>query len=160
VALESSFFSAYCLDCVETACCPAAAACNADPACVTCLDDTSSAGCDQNAAILDLLACVVSSTCPDACGCLNCGCIDDGICGAGFMGFEVCSCPDCMVDLIPACQGVCPEQDGTCDGEDPCTCADCAEECTACNLDGFCDTYGEGCPCADCTGHPACAGRP
>lgn len=161
-ALASSFFSAHCLDCVESACCAASVACLADPLCVACIDDTAGEGCDTNAAAVDVLACVSTSPmCADACGCISCGCVDDGTCDAGFMGYEVCSCPDCVAAPVPACQGVC-EVDGVCADEDPCTCADCADEpfCAACNLDRFCDTYGESCACADCVGDAACEGRP
>lgn len=155
--LTSSFFSQHCVDCVEEACCPAAAACADDAECRACLDDTTTAGCDTNAAILDLLSCASSSSCVNACGCLDCGCVDDGVCDAGFMGFEVCSCSDCMTDPVPACQGACAI-DGTCGNEDACTCDDCDGEdfCEGCNLDGFCDTYSEGCACADCAKDAAC----
>lgn len=157
--LASSFFSEHCLDCVEEACCPTAAACADDALCMACLDDTNTEGCDTNAAILDLLSCVLSSTCGYACGCLECSCVDDGVCDAGFMGFEVCDCPDCLAAPTPACQGACGVVDGVCGGDDACTCDDCDGACS-CNLDGFCDTYHEDCACADCAMYPDCLERP
>jgi hypothetical protein len=159
--LTSNFFSQHCVDCVEDACCPTAAACADDALCMACLDDTATEGCDTNAPLLDLLSCVFSApACLEACGCLECGCIDDGVCDAGFMGFEVCSCPDCMTAPVPACQGACVI-DGVCDDTDTCTCVDCDTLAgCSCNLDGFCDTYHEHCACADCAMRPECLERP
>lgn len=156
-ALASSYFSEACLDCAETACCATAAACASDALCPQCVDNSGTEGCSTNAPALDLLNCIVTSECQPLCGCVECFCLDDGNCDAGFMGFETCDCADCLESPVAECQGQC-DADGMCESSDACTCSDCAAEpgCEECNLDGFCDTYRESCACADCEAEPVC----
>jgi hypothetical protein len=67
------------------------------------------------------------------------------------------SCTDAD-PLACVCQG-CDAGNG-CEISEDCTCPDCAMDgfCTdACQLDGVCDPYNEGCACADCADFPACS---
>jgi hypothetical protein len=83
------------------------------------------------------------------------GCNTEGVCRL-YSG-ETCGyCPDCPLG-IPEC-GACGP-DPTCGTEDACTCQVCEQDCinSACNHDGVCVYYSEGCQCEDCTADPVCS---
>jgi hypothetical protein len=84
-------------------------------------------------------------------------CVDDGLCASLS---EACVCADC-VELALCNPDQCVD-DQVCTLADACTCPDCATEefCndpSHCKDDGVCDSYTEGCACADCEVNPSCA---
>lgn len=83
------------------------------------------------------------------------GCNTENVCR--LYDGETCGyCPDCPFG-IPEC-GACGADD-VCGTDDACTCQVCEQDCsnTACNHDGVCVYYDEGCQCDDCTSDPVCS---
>ena len=84
-------------------------------------------------------------------------CSDDGLCESTS---ETCACADCAG--LALCNPDQCVEDQKCTLADACTCPDCATEefCndpSHCKDDGVCDSYMEGCGCADCALNPSCA---
>ena len=71
---------------------------------------------------------------------------------------------DCAQPWVLTLQGnfvIHCQDDGACNANDDCICDECAQDnwCSSpssCIDDGVCDTYDEGCICADCATLPAC----
>ncbi|MBC8071770.1 MAG: proprotein convertase P-domain-containing protein [Deltaproteobacteria bacterium] len=127
-------------------CCTAApdvAGCDTDPveACVCGFDD-SCCGVEWDATCVSEAVDFCNAECapPQACIEPQDECLDPE---------DDCSCVGC-------------NNDGLCDVDDDCTCIDCAaaDVCgvDACEDDGLCDPYGEGCLCADCADEVVCTG--
>jgi hypothetical protein len=169
-------------DCACTSCAPAAACmvggCMANGFCELTFEDSCvCSDCDSASDCLHMFGggnCTDDGACDSAvenCACADCfdepTCLDNqDLCAGGAPDgqctplTESCSCNDCLGSFACKCQ-----DDAICDPSEDCVCTDCWTDsfCTDplnCTDDAVCDSFIEGCHCADCAPAMQCNGFP